>query len=260
MKIISILRIKNEILVIRECLANLSSLVDEILIVDNGSTDGTLEVYKEFKKVTKVIKTEGFGEGRDKCLLLEEAKKRNPDWILWMDADEVFEEGFTRREVEKIMNYGYDRVAFRLCHFWLNKTHCRLDGKWFFYSLRFQPRMFRNLVGIYFENKKIHSGFIKGMNSKILLSPYRIKHYGYIDKKKISEKYNSYKSVDKSISYEHLNPDNKGFLYRFRNYNYDLEISIYGYIYRVISDIIWITSKFGLNELIYGFFKNEKNK
>jgi len=89
MKIVAILRIKNEILVINKCLAKLSELVDEIIVLDNGSTDGTQNVYVNFPKITKILHTEGYDEGRDKVMLLDEARKTNPDWILWIDGDEV---------------------------------------------------------------------------------------------------------------------------------------------------------------------------
>ena len=54
MKLIGIMHVKDAIRTIEECLEKLSSLVDEIIIVDNGSTDGTLETYKKFSKIAKL--------------------------------------------------------------------------------------------------------------------------------------------------------------------------------------------------------------
>ena len=104
MKLIAILRIKDQILTIDECLSKLSTIADSIIILDNGSTDGTLKKYKNYPKVIDIIQTIGYDEGRDKIILLEEAKNASPDWILWIDGDEVFEDHFTREVAEKYMN------------------------------------------------------------------------------------------------------------------------------------------------------------
>ena len=117
MKLVSILRIKDQIQTIDECLTKLSELVDEIIVLDNCSTDGTFDVYKKYPKIIEILQTVGFDEGRDKIMLLDAAKKRSPDWIMWIDADEVFEKHFTRTIIESYMNSSYNRITFRMCNF-----------------------------------------------------------------------------------------------------------------------------------------------
>ena len=189
MKLVAILRVKDEILVIEECLNKLSSLVDEIIILDNGSTDGSLDIYKSFPKIVKILNTVGFHEGRDKRILLQEAKTRNPDWITWIDGDEIFEKNLTRSVLEKYMNSSYNKVDFKLCHFWLNKKRIRIDGTYFAYTVGSQRSMWRNLSGTSFSNKNIHNGNIRGVYGKNYISPYRLKHYGCINREKLQEKY-----------------------------------------------------------------------
>ncbi len=264
MKLVAMLRIKNEIETIDDCLSNLSPLVDEIVVLDNGSTDGTLEKYNQFKKVIKVIKTEGFDEGRDKILLLNEVKKRNPDWIIWIDGDEVFEKSFTRKEVEKYMKCKHDRVAFRLCHFWLNKTHCRFDGRWFLYSLNPRARiMWRNIPSTYFDNLKIHNGLIQGINSKILYSPFRVKHFGYINPVKIRTKYNLYTKVDQGKEvgyYDHLNPDAKAWCYRFKD-NGKVSIVFNKFTFSfVLTNVLRLLEKTGVSNLFVKLLKKVNDK
>lgn len=186
MKLIAILRIKNAILTIEECLTNLSQLCDEIVIVDNGSTDGTLAVYKRFPKIVKIAQTRGFDESRDRNLVLALARRRRPDWLLWIDADEVFEPKLAREVLEKYMvTPGLNRVRFRMFNFWLSKEKFRVDSKWLFYTARPQRSMWRDTPEAHFSERKFHGGEILGIEGKSIVSPYRIKHFGYVGRKQI---------------------------------------------------------------------------
>ncbi|MFA5029397.1 MAG: glycosyltransferase [Patescibacteria group bacterium] len=215
MKLIALMRVKNEIDLIRESLSRLSELADEIIIVDNGSTDGTERVYGEFPKVIKILETVGFNEGRDKIMLLSEAKTRHPDWLIFLDADEIFEKNFTRSDLEKYMSLKYDRINFRLCHFWLGRRQCRWGKKYFLYSLQPLRCMWRNQPSVYFADKRIHNGDIQGDFKKVYFSPYRLKHFGLINRERILQKVNLYQSIDDSRNYDHLNPDRNVFTLPF---------------------------------------------
>lgn len=217
MKLIAVLRIKNEIDIIDEALNRLSEVADEIIVLDNGSTDGTEKVYANYPKVVEVLKTNDFNEGRDKIMLLESAKKRNPDWIMFLDADEIFEKNFTRAVAEKYMRSDYDMIEFRLCHFWLDKKHCRLfDRKYFLYSLQPLRSMWRNQEPTYYLDKVIHNLNIQGNFKRKYFSPYRLKHYSLIDRERILEKIKLYQSIDGGErDYSHMHPDLKYFTYRF---------------------------------------------
>lgn len=246
MKLLAILRIKDEKLVIRECLTKLSELVDEIVILDNGSTDGTLDIYSEFNKIVKLIKTFGYHEGRDKCLLLKEAQKRKPDWIIWIDGDEIFEKNLTRKEIEKYMNSKHNRIKFRMCNFWLNKKNCRIDGNYYLYTLHPQRSMWRNTGVEYFKNAKMHNGDIRGVEGREYISPFRIKHFGYVDKDKIQRKFDTYKLEDKEDkrNYDELiNPEYHGVIFRFKEFNNPAINLLYIISYKYICNLLWILLK-----------------
>ena len=199
MKLVALIRTKNSVLYLEECLIKLSSLVDEIILMDNGSTDGTLEVCKRFPKIVQIIQrddTGDFNEGRDMNILLEEGKKRNPDWMTMAWPDEVFEKHLTRDILDKYMESEYEMVGFRMCHFWLSMKYCRFDRRWFKYTLTPQRFMWRNLESTYFDNVVIHPGMIKGIHSKPYISPYRIKHYGYVNKEEVVSKMKVFKKAD----------------------------------------------------------------
>lgn len=248
MKLVAILRIKDQILTINDCFLKLSEIVDEIVVLDNGSTDGTLEVYSQFPKVITILHTVGFDEGRDKILLLEEAKKRNPDWILWIDADEIFENHFTREVAEAYMNSNYNRIVFRMCNFWLSHTQCRYDSEYYLYTLHPQRSMWRNVDSAYFKNLVIHNGDIQGVPGKPYLSPYRIKHFGYADKKKIEDKLKIYREADKNKSrdYDKTSPDLPYKTFTFYEFNSAFGNFLYIIFYKYFLNFLWIVERLRL--------------
>ena len=58
---------------------------EEILIIDNGSKDATLDIVKSFKNV-KIFKEEFIGFGPLKNRALKYAKN---DWVLYIDSDKI---------------------------------------------------------------------------------------------------------------------------------------------------------------------------
>ena len=249
MKLVAILRVKDEIRVINECLTKLSQVVDEIIMLDNGSTDGTLEAFKNYPKITKVLHSQGYDEGRDKVMLLEEAKKVKADWILWIDGDEVLEKHFTREVAHKYMCSGYNRVMFRMSNFWLSRERCIYDGQYYLYNLHPQRSMWRNVEGAYFRNRKLHNGDIMGIIGKTLLSPYRIKHFGYVDKQKMQEKFDRYLAEDKTgeRNYGIFNDSNvPRHTYKFVEFDNRYLNLAYIFFYKYLCNVLWYIERLRL--------------
>jgi len=73
---------KNEEANIGRCLKSLG-WVDEIVVLDSGSTDKTLEICAKYN--AKIVKTEWLGFGRTKKAAVEAAGN---NWVLSIDADE----------------------------------------------------------------------------------------------------------------------------------------------------------------------------
>lgn len=242
MKLLAILRIKNQILTIEECLSRLSDLVDEIVVLDNGSTDGTFEVYSKYSKISNILRTEQFDEGRDKVMLLEAAKKSNPNWIIWIDGDEIFEKKLTRKVLDAYMKSKYNRITFRMCNFWLDKKNCRYDGPYLLYTLHPQRSMWRNLESSYFVNKKIHNGDIQGIPGPSFISPYRLKHYGFVDAEKMRQKRDLYIKTDpgSNRNYPDLDPDKPFKSFVFREFNSYFFNYIYIVMYKYFCNAIWL--------------------
>lgn len=76
--------VKNEENSIRRCLSSTVDVVDEIIVVDTGSQDKTIDICKEYgAKIYQYPWQEDFSAARNFSI-----KKATSDWILWMDADE----------------------------------------------------------------------------------------------------------------------------------------------------------------------------
>ena len=77
--------VKNEASCLAGCLRSVQGLVDEIIIVDTGSTDGTKDIAASFgAKAVDFVWQDDFSAARNESL-----KHATGDWILVLDADEV---------------------------------------------------------------------------------------------------------------------------------------------------------------------------
>jgi len=73
---------KNEELMIADCLDSLS-FCDEIVVVEDGSTDRTVEIAERMKAKVFTLETDDFSKLRNFGLT-----KAKGEWILYIDADE----------------------------------------------------------------------------------------------------------------------------------------------------------------------------
>jgi len=81
--------VRNEAATLRRCLDSVRGLVDEIVIGDTGSADGTPDLARDCgARVVDVPWTEDFAAARNAALAGIRA-----DWVLSLDADEVLDPG-----------------------------------------------------------------------------------------------------------------------------------------------------------------------
>ena len=208
LKLTAGIRVKNGERFAEECLRDLSDYVDEIVILDDGSTDRTVEICRSFHKVTQVVRWEKdfFHEGIDRNVVLALIKNTSPDWILLPDIDEVFESRF-KEEVRRMMEAkDVGLYAFLFRHFWRSRTHYRVDGKWGRESREFPiPRLVRNEPGLHYPvHRPLGTAQITGVRGKAALSEIRVKHYGHLYEDISREKVKLYSSLDPGADYAYM--------------------------------------------------------
>lgn len=76
--------VKNEAANLRECLESIAGWTDEIVVLDAGSNDNTVDIAREFNaRVFVNADWPGFGPQRQMA-----QSHVQSDWVLWLDADE----------------------------------------------------------------------------------------------------------------------------------------------------------------------------
>lgn len=104
---------QNEGNIIRKCLESLVDYSDDIVVLDGGSVDNTVDVLKEMRVKHRNIrlfqKPFNFHFGDQKNFAISMCSNK---WVMVVDADEIMEDGW-HEEVIQVINSGkYDAICF----------------------------------------------------------------------------------------------------------------------------------------------------
>lgn len=98
--------VKNEENNLKKCLLNIYPFIDEIIIVDTGSTDNTKLIAAQYTdKIYDYIWCNDFSKARNFSI-----SKASNDWVLILDADEIIDL-FDRESVSKFINSMNDKIG-----------------------------------------------------------------------------------------------------------------------------------------------------
>ena len=157
---------KNEAHIIGKTLQSLQGITDDIIIVDSGSTDNTLDVCRQFNATIIEPGWNGYGPNKNKGIT---AAKH--DWILNLDADEVIDETARQSLLALLLMNNNEVFEFRYKNFFLNKWI--KHGEW---GTDKHIRLFNRTV-IKWNEAAVHENLTINADTKITLLNGHILHY-----------------------------------------------------------------------------------
>jgi glycosyltransferase involved in cell wall biosynthesis len=176
---------KNGAAVIEETVKSFSGLTDDVLVYDNGSTDGTQEIIKQTTAKLFEGSWEGFGKTKNKANVLAKY-----DWILSLDADEAIEEELKNNLLSLDLSDEMKVYEFKFKNF--------LGNKW----LRFGEwgddkhiRLF-NKQKVKWNDTEVHESLILPTGTKIILLKGNVWHKTAADIHEYKQKMINYAALN----------------------------------------------------------------
>ncbi len=167
----AVLIVKNEQDSLSECL-DILSWVDEIIVVDAGSSDRTIDIAKKFtQKVFSEPDWQGYGLQRQRA-----QSYASGDWLVMIDADEhvtpelraSIQSVIKQNDVSKI--YALPRLS------WIFGRFIRHSGWYPDYVNRLYPRSKAN-----YGDEKVHEKLHFGHDMQVIKLKGDLLHYTYRD-------------------------------------------------------------------------------
>jgi hypothetical protein len=190
---------------LEEMLKHICGFIDAAVIVDDASTDKTPEICtKILAQAGKPLLLQRNPEsGFQKEIVLRKqawdlAVTTGPDWLLFLDAEQIFEKKAAKEIPPLLADPRWDFYSFRLYDFWDNQ-HYREDPYWQAH-LHYQPFLIRYQPEYEYEwnEQPLHCGsFPKNITAfPGTISPLRVKYYGWADEVARRHKYEFYMTRD----------------------------------------------------------------
>lgn len=155
---------------------------EEIVIVDSGSNDDTVEIAKSYG--ARVIEKEWQGYAKQKQFAMERCSK---EWVLNLDADEEIPKNLIP-EIRKVINSNtWQAAKFLRIDYFMGKPMPP------YISLPKNIRLYRKCNAGFDATCLVHeSARIEG-KTKLIKTPFL--HYGYNDLKEFRQKLDKYSSL-----------------------------------------------------------------
>lgn len=172
---------KNESASISRCLTSVS-FADEIIVLDSGSDDDTVELCRKFTE--KVFSTDWPGFGLQKQRALDKA---TGNWVLSIDADEVVSPALQHEIKQAMETVAIDGFEIPRLSRYCGKT-IRQAGWYPDYVLR----LFKRRKGRFSEDLVHERVIVEGL-IKQLIEP--LEHEAFINPDEVLHKINMYSSL-----------------------------------------------------------------
>lgn len=222
-----VLTVKNEEANIKKCLDRVT-WADEIIIIDNGSTDNTVKICKQYTK-----KIYSFPEKTLIPLLQNKGiEKATKEWVLILDADVIVPKETALEIRQRIQNP--DISGYYLPHKTIIIGRCMKSPFWTFNILK----LFKKDTA-YFEGNRAHEQVIFNGKSLVIQNPFY--HYSHPTIAVMVQKMNLYSTQDSR--------KRCGDTMKLAFFTYNYNIFIFPFIYFIYL-FLW---KQGFRDMFHGF-------
>ena len=173
--------VKNEERVLANCLESAKPFFHEMIVVDTGSTDKTIEIAKSFgANVIESTWPDSFAVARNESL-----KHATGDWIFWLDADDVLPLFSGEAILDAAINSPKEITGFIVPVQFVEEgpgAGTKVD----------HVKLIRNYEGIRFEGRiheqilasiREHGGEISNLNAVVLHAGYDTSNQGQMKKR-----------------------------------------------------------------------------
>jgi len=206
--------VKNEEQNLENCLNSIKNFVNEIIVVDTGSSDNTLEIAKRFTKNIYQFKwNDDFSEARNFAI-----SKCNFSHILILDADELI---LNPENLSEILKYDKSKIGGWLVDIISISTKSNQE-----HNIQKSIRIIRNNYNLKYEGL-IHEQVTKSIvdnNLSIEFSPIQILHLGY---ELSAEKFNKKMKRNLKLINKSLDLDDTNYFLLFHRANTLMSLSDY---------------------------------
>lgn len=165
--------VRNEEQNLAACLESVADLMDEIVVVDTGSTDGTRDVARRFGALVFDFPwVDSFAAARNESL-----HHASGDWIFWLDADERLT-GANRTKLQRLFaGLGQENIAYGMRLLYLPEP-----GNVLTTEVK-HVRLFRHHPGMRWQNRICEdiTPALRAVGANVEWTDITIDHIGYQD-------------------------------------------------------------------------------
>lgn len=169
-------------------LKQLSLVADEIIVVDSGSTDNTINLVENAENTRLIYRPfDNFVMQRNFA-----AEQCSNDWVLFVDSDEILSDTAVET-INQLKKNGFVQEAYSIQRTWIvlgKPIKCVLP----IVSPDYPTRLFNKKINSFKENSNLVHETLSGYSSKGIIQG-EIMHYTFVTPEELSRKLELYSEL-----------------------------------------------------------------